>query len=155
MTSVRTFAPQSYTNHSVVPDISSNHSLDLPGSRSGSDLAFPASAQDDVICSKTFQILYKNEEVVVNDVLLFKVMMLLEEKKASSRFCLSVVVLTAFFPFTLLAYRIKPVVARMEYFGHQLFLSWHVFISSNSAFCLSSLTHLKKCHTRFLFLHGL
>ncbi|TNN62946.1 Protein FAM135A [Liparis tanakae] len=37
--------------------------------------------QDDVICSKTFQILYKNEEVVVNDVLVFKVMMLLDEKK--------------------------------------------------------------------------
>ncbi|XP_068423272.1 protein FAM135A isoform X2 [Clinocottus analis] len=47
----------------------------------GSDLAFPASLLDDVICSKTFQILYKNEEVVVNDVLLFKVMMLLDEKK--------------------------------------------------------------------------
>lgn len=47
----------------------------------GSDLAFPASVQDDVICSKTFQILYKNEEVVVNDVLLFKVMMLLDEKR--------------------------------------------------------------------------
>ncbi|XP_039995548.1 protein FAM135A [Xiphias gladius] len=47
----------------------------------GSDLAFPASVQDDLICSKTFQILYKNEEVVVNDVLLFKVMMLLDEKK--------------------------------------------------------------------------
>uniref|UniRef100_A0A674NEM7 Family with sequence similarity 135 member A n=1 Tax=Takifugu rubripes TaxID=31033 RepID=A0A674NEM7_TAKRU len=47
----------------------------------GSDLAFPASVQDDAICSKTFQILYKNEEVAVNDVLLFKVMMLLEEKK--------------------------------------------------------------------------
>uniref|UniRef100_A0A8C3A8J1 Family with sequence similarity 135 member A n=1 Tax=Cyclopterus lumpus TaxID=8103 RepID=A0A8C3A8J1_CYCLU len=30
---------------------------------------------------KTFQILYKNEEIVVNDVLLFKVMMLLDEKK--------------------------------------------------------------------------
>lgn len=51
----------------------------------GSDLAFPASVQDDVICSKTFQILYKNEEVVVNDVLLFKVMMLLEEKKVGFR----------------------------------------------------------------------
>ncbi|XP_051935342.1 protein FAM135A isoform X1 [Hippocampus zosterae] len=48
---------------------------------SGSDLAFPASVQDDVISSKTFQILYKNEEVVVNDVLIFKVMMLLDEKK--------------------------------------------------------------------------
>ncbi|KAG7230154.1 hypothetical protein INR49_009874 [Caranx melampygus] len=47
----------------------------------GSDLAFPASVQDDIISSKTFQILYKNEEVVVNDVLLFKVMMLLDEKK--------------------------------------------------------------------------
>ncbi|XP_026164771.1 protein FAM135A isoform X2 [Mastacembelus armatus] len=47
----------------------------------GSDLAFPASVQDDVICSKTFQILYKNEEIVVNDVFLFKVMMLLDEKK--------------------------------------------------------------------------
>uniref|UniRef100_A0AAY4EB33 DUF676 domain-containing protein n=1 Tax=Denticeps clupeoides TaxID=299321 RepID=A0AAY4EB33_9TELE len=30
---------------------------------------------------KTFQILYKNEEVVVNDVLVFKLMMLLDEKK--------------------------------------------------------------------------
>uniref|UniRef100_A0A3Q3N9U4 Family with sequence similarity 135 member A n=1 Tax=Mastacembelus armatus TaxID=205130 RepID=A0A3Q3N9U4_9TELE len=30
---------------------------------------------------KTFQILYKNEEIVVNDVFLFKVMMLLDEKK--------------------------------------------------------------------------
>ncbi|XP_076019078.1 protein FAM135A isoform X2 [Genypterus blacodes] len=47
----------------------------------GSDLAFPALVQDETICSKTFQILYKNEEVVVNDVLLFKVMMLLDEKK--------------------------------------------------------------------------
>uniref|UniRef100_A0AAV2JKV4 DUF676 domain-containing protein n=1 Tax=Knipowitschia caucasica TaxID=637954 RepID=A0AAV2JKV4_KNICA len=47
----------------------------------GSDLAFPASVQDDVISSKTFQILYKNEEVVINDVLIFKVMMLLDEKK--------------------------------------------------------------------------
>lgn len=47
----------------------------------GSDLAFPASVQDDVLCSKTFQILYKNEEIVVNDVLIFKVMMLLDAKK--------------------------------------------------------------------------
>uniref|UniRef100_A0A8C2HN10 Family with sequence similarity 135 member A n=1 Tax=Cyprinus carpio TaxID=7962 RepID=A0A8C2HN10_CYPCA len=47
----------------------------------GSDLAFPASVQDDVVCSKTFQILYKNEEFVVNDVLVFKVMMLLDVKK--------------------------------------------------------------------------
>ncbi|XP_056616672.1 protein FAM135A isoform X1 [Triplophysa dalaica] len=47
----------------------------------GSDLAFPASVLDDVLCSKTFQILYKNEEIVVNDVLVFKVMMLLDAKK--------------------------------------------------------------------------
>ncbi|XP_052429125.1 protein FAM135A isoform X1 [Carassius gibelio] len=47
----------------------------------GSDLAFPASVQDDVVCSKTFQILYKNEEIVVNDALVFKVMMLLDAKK--------------------------------------------------------------------------
>uniref|UniRef100_A0A671SFH5 Protein FAM135A-like n=1 Tax=Sinocyclocheilus anshuiensis TaxID=1608454 RepID=A0A671SFH5_9TELE len=47
----------------------------------GSDLAFPAAVQDDVVCSKTFQILYKNEEIVVNDVLVFKVMMLLDAKK--------------------------------------------------------------------------
>lgn len=50
---------------------------------SGSDLAFPATVQDDVGCSKTFQILYKNEEIVVNDVLVFKVMMLLDAKKVS------------------------------------------------------------------------
>lgn len=49
----------------------------------GSDLAFPATVQDDVVCSKTFQILYKNEEIVVNDVLVFKVMMLLDAKKVS------------------------------------------------------------------------
>ncbi|KAJ7341576.1 hypothetical protein JRQ81_005844 [Phrynocephalus forsythii] len=45
------------------------------------DLAFPASAHDNVICSKTFQILYKNEEVSVNDVMIFKVKMLLDERK--------------------------------------------------------------------------
>ncbi|KAH0622075.1 hypothetical protein JD844_024028 [Phrynosoma platyrhinos] len=45
------------------------------------DLAFPASVHDNVICSKTFQILYKNEEVSVNDVMIFKVKMLLDERK--------------------------------------------------------------------------
>ncbi|XP_077163612.1 protein FAM135A isoform X2 [Paroedura picta] len=45
------------------------------------DLAFPASVHDNVICSKTFQILYKNEEVSVNDVMIFKIKMLLDEKK--------------------------------------------------------------------------
>nr|XP_027784030.1 protein FAM135A isoform X5 [Marmota flaviventris] len=47
----------------------------------GMTLAFPASVHDSLICSKTFQILYKNEEVVLNDVMLFKVKMLLDEKK--------------------------------------------------------------------------
>uniref|UniRef100_A0A5F9DR77 Family with sequence similarity 135 member A n=1 Tax=Oryctolagus cuniculus TaxID=9986 RepID=A0A5F9DR77_RABIT len=47
----------------------------------GITLAFPASVHDSLICSKTFQILYKNEEVVLNDVMIFKVKMLLDEKK--------------------------------------------------------------------------
>ncbi|XP_032955263.1 LOW QUALITY PROTEIN: protein FAM135A [Rhinolophus ferrumequinum] len=47
----------------------------------GMTLAFPASVHDSLICSKTFQILYKNEEVVLNDVMIFKVKMLLDEKK--------------------------------------------------------------------------
>ncbi|XP_066215187.1 protein FAM135A isoform X6 [Saccopteryx leptura] len=47
----------------------------------GLTLAFPASVHDSLICSKTFQILYKNEEVVLNDVMIFKVKMLLDEKK--------------------------------------------------------------------------
>ncbi|KAI1894720.1 hypothetical protein AGOR_G00118650 [Albula goreensis] len=60
------------------------HKIDaslLHPSASGSDLAFPASVHDDVIYSKTFQILYKNEEIVLNDVLVFKVKMLLDENK--------------------------------------------------------------------------
>ncbi|XP_074093406.1 protein FAM135A isoform X5 [Macrotis lagotis] len=47
----------------------------------GLDLAFPASVHDNIICSKIFQILYKNEEIVINDVMIFKVKMLLDEKK--------------------------------------------------------------------------
>ncbi|XP_055247393.1 protein FAM135A isoform X5 [Gorilla gorilla gorilla] len=47
----------------------------------GMTLAFPASVHDSLICSKTFQILYKNEEVVLNDVMIFKVKMLLDERK--------------------------------------------------------------------------
>ncbi|NXN25888.1 F135A protein, partial [Nycticryphes semicollaris] len=48
---------------------------------SGADLAFPASVHDNTVCSKTFQILYKNEEVSVNDVMIFKIKMLLDERK--------------------------------------------------------------------------
>ncbi|NXF04421.1 F135A protein, partial [Smithornis capensis] len=47
----------------------------------GADLAFPASVHDNIVCSKTFQILYKNEEVSVNDVMIFKIKMLLDERK--------------------------------------------------------------------------
>ncbi|KAF6113715.1 family with sequence similarity 135 member A [Phyllostomus discolor] len=47
----------------------------------GMTLAFPTSVHDSLICSKTFQILYKNEEVVLNNVMIFKVKMLLDEKK--------------------------------------------------------------------------
>uniref|UniRef100_A0A803TXF3 Family with sequence similarity 135 member A n=1 Tax=Anolis carolinensis TaxID=28377 RepID=A0A803TXF3_ANOCA len=51
------------------------------------DLAFPAAVHDNVVCSKTFQILYKNEEVSVNDVMIFKVKMLLDERKSWFEFC--------------------------------------------------------------------
>lgn len=37
--------------------------------------------QDIVVCSKIFQILYKNEEVAINDVMNFKIKMLLDERK--------------------------------------------------------------------------
>ncbi|KAM5325391.1 protein FAM135A isoform 8-T8 [Glossophaga mutica] len=47
----------------------------------GMTLAFPTSVHNSLICSKTFQILYKNEEVVLNNVMIFKVKMLLDEKK--------------------------------------------------------------------------
>ncbi|XP_061082630.1 protein FAM135A-like isoform X2 [Conger conger] len=47
----------------------------------GSDLAFPATVHNGINCSKTFQILYKNEESLINDVLIFKVKLLLDEKK--------------------------------------------------------------------------
>ncbi|NWU99581.1 F135A protein, partial [Upupa epops] len=47
----------------------------------GTDLAFPASIHGNIVCSKTFQILYKNEEVSVNDVMIFKIKMLLDERK--------------------------------------------------------------------------
>ncbi|XP_078397982.1 protein FAM135A isoform X3 [Cetorhinus maximus] len=47
----------------------------------GSELTFPPAPNDCTVCSKTFQILYKNEEIMVNDVLLLKVKMLLDSKK--------------------------------------------------------------------------
>ncbi|XP_041043832.1 protein FAM135A isoform X3 [Carcharodon carcharias] len=47
----------------------------------GSEVTFPPAPHDCTVCSKTFQILYKNEEIMVNDVLLLKVKMLLDSKK--------------------------------------------------------------------------
>uniref|UniRef100_A0A8C0HE15 Family with sequence similarity 135 member A n=1 Tax=Chelonoidis abingdonii TaxID=106734 RepID=A0A8C0HE15_CHEAB len=44
-------------------------------------LKLQSSVHDNVICSKTFQILYKNEEVSVNDVMIFKIKMLFDERK--------------------------------------------------------------------------
>uniref|UniRef100_A0ABI7XU64 DUF676 domain-containing protein n=1 Tax=Felis catus TaxID=9685 RepID=A0ABI7XU64_FELCA len=70
-----------YVFHSGISKQSTNSKFFLTLSMSGMTLAFPASVHDSLICSKTFQILYKNEEVVLNDVMIFKVKMLLDEKK--------------------------------------------------------------------------
>lgn len=120
-----------------------NYFVNLHGS--GSDLAFPAAVQDDVICSKTFQILYKNEEVVVNDVLLFKVMMLLEEKKASWRFCLSA--FSQISPFTLLADPFKPTFVSMRDFFVTSCFCLAVFFYLFRFFVLFILNSLKMSHT--------
>ncbi|KAK2498500.1 hypothetical protein MC885_010031 [Smutsia gigantea] len=68
-----------YVFHSGISKQSTNSKFFLTSS--GMTLAFPPSVHDSLICSKTFQILYKNEEVVLNDVMIFKVKMLLDEKK--------------------------------------------------------------------------
>ncbi|XP_004914562.1 protein FAM135A isoform X4 [Xenopus tropicalis] len=57
------------------------HKIEASLLRITGDLAFPASVQDTVVFSKIFQILYKNEEITVNDVMIFKIKMLLDERK--------------------------------------------------------------------------
>ncbi|XP_018119010.1 protein FAM135A isoform X3 [Xenopus laevis] len=57
------------------------HRIEASLLRVTGDLAFPASVQDTVVFSKIFQILYKNEEITVNDVMIFKIKMLLDERK--------------------------------------------------------------------------
>ncbi|OCT78365.1 protein FAM135A isoform X1 [Xenopus laevis] len=57
------------------------HRIEASLLRITGDLAFPASVQDTVVFSKLFQILYKNEEITVNDVMIFKFKMLLDERK--------------------------------------------------------------------------
>ena len=49
-----------------------------------SDLVFPASVINGVAVSKTFQILYRNEDVTINDVIIFKVQMLVDANKVRS-----------------------------------------------------------------------
>lgn len=71
-------------------------------------LAFPASVHDALVCSKTFQILYKNEEVVLNDVMIFKVKMLLDERKVNvSSYLLTVKFQSLFLSFTNIKYLIN------------------------------------------------
>ncbi|XP_044277529.1 protein FAM135A isoform X2 [Varanus komodoensis] len=53
----------------------------IPHKIEASLLRATTSVHDNVICSKTFQILYKNEEVSVNDAMIFKIKMLLDERK--------------------------------------------------------------------------
>ncbi|NXU19890.1 F135A protein, partial [Pardalotus punctatus] len=69
------------TSMKIPPRIPHKLEASLLHGTGASDLAFPASVHDNVVCSKTFQILYKNEEVSVNDVMIFKVKMLLDERK--------------------------------------------------------------------------
>ena len=47
------------------------------------NLSFPASIINGVAVSKTFQILYRNEDVSINDVILFKVHMLVDSHRVS------------------------------------------------------------------------
>uniref|UniRef100_UPI00358E979D protein FAM135A isoform X2 n=1 Tax=Myxine glutinosa TaxID=7769 RepID=UPI00358E979D len=56
--------------------------IDVSLSRSeDGEMVFPAFCIDGIGCSKTFTILYKNEEVMINDVLLFKVLLFLDGRK--------------------------------------------------------------------------
>lgn len=51
------------------------------------NLVVPASIVNGVAVSKTFQILYRNEDVSVNDIVLFKVHMLVDSQKV--QYCFS------------------------------------------------------------------
>ena len=50
---------------------------------SGTSLVFPASVAHGVGVSKTFQILYRNEDVNIDDVILFKTHVLVDALKVS------------------------------------------------------------------------
>ncbi len=50
-----------------------------------SSLVFPASVINGVAVSKTFQIIYRGEDVTLNDIVLFKVPMLVDSLKVQTR----------------------------------------------------------------------
>ena len=47
----------------------------------GGELLFPASAANGIAISKTFQVLYRNEEVLLSDAILYRVHLLVESHK--------------------------------------------------------------------------
>nr|CAD7447481.1 unnamed protein product [Timema bartmani] len=53
----------------------------------GTELVFPACVVNGTGVSKTFQILYRNEEVLLNDVIMFRVHILVDSHKFQDRFC--------------------------------------------------------------------
>jgi hypothetical protein len=52
---------------------------------SGSELAFPACVVNGTGVSKTFQILYRNEEVLLDDVIMFRAHILVDSHKVSTK----------------------------------------------------------------------
>jgi hypothetical protein len=54
---------------------------DLSSLISDCDLVFPACIMNGVAVSKTFEILYRNEDVIVNDIITFRVHMLVDSQK--------------------------------------------------------------------------
>jgi hypothetical protein len=66
---------------------------------SGSELAFPACVVNGTGVSKTFQILYRNEEVLLDDVIMFRAHILVDSHKVSTKRPRCVHVLCAVFNF--------------------------------------------------------
>uniref|UniRef100_A0A8C4Q3D4 DUF676 domain-containing protein n=1 Tax=Eptatretus burgeri TaxID=7764 RepID=A0A8C4Q3D4_EPTBU len=71
---------QVHVSLKVPTKISSKIDVCLSKSEDG-EMVFPAFCGDGTGCSKTFNILYKNEEVIINDVILFKVLLFLDGRK--------------------------------------------------------------------------
>ena len=62
------------------PKVASKVEVSLPRTKK-SDLIFPPSIINSVAVSKTFQILYRNEEVTLDDVILYRVYIILDSAK--------------------------------------------------------------------------